>query len=70
MPAAERDAALAEARRVPYATGNHWIATRGDQVVHVVGTFHLSDPQMDGIAARLAEEIDVRLFLGKCDKWQ
>ncbi|SFD88965.1 TraB/GumN family protein [Roseivivax sediminis] len=32
----------------PYAEGNHWIARRGEEVVHLVGTVHLSDPRLDG----------------------
>ncbi|WP_170400582.1 TraB/GumN family protein [Ruegeria arenilitoris] len=38
---------------VPYPEGNHWIATKGDTVLHLIGTLHLSDPRMDAIVERL-----------------
>lgn len=52
---AEERSALAEglAQR-PYPTGNHWRATRGDEVLHLVGTVHLGDPRLDGPVARIA----------------
>ena len=37
------------AAAAPYGTGNHWIATRGDRVVHVIGTMHLDDPRWPGV---------------------
>ena len=30
---------------VPYATGNFWRATRGDEVITIAGTYHLDDPR-------------------------
>jgi uncharacterized protein YbaP (TraB family) len=48
------DAALAEA---PFPSGNRWRATRGTSVIDLVGTFHLYDPRMDAIAARLEPAI-------------
>lgn len=41
---AELDAAIAQ---YPYATGNLWRAVKGDSTIHVVGTFHLSDPRFE-----------------------
>ena len=38
---------------VPYPDGNHWIATKGDTVLHLIGTLHLNDPRMDAIVERL-----------------
>jgi uncharacterized protein YbaP (TraB family) len=38
---------------VPYATGNHWRATRDGKTVHLVGTMHLADPRLDGPVDRL-----------------
>lgn len=49
------DAALAE---TPYAEGNHWIATKGDDVLHLIGTLHLSDARLDAPAARLMPLLD------------
>jgi len=41
----------------PYPDGNHWIARRGSQKVHLIGTMHLSDPRLDAPFARLAPVI-------------
>ncbi|MHA6325358.1 TraB/GumN family protein [Roseivivax sp. CAU 1753] len=38
---------------MPYAEGNHWIARRDDQTVHLIGTMHVDDPRFDPIALRL-----------------
>lgn len=32
-----------------YGRGNHWIATKGTRVVHVIGTMHLDDPRWPGV---------------------
>jgi uncharacterized protein len=45
MPEAELAALNAAADAVPYAEGNFWRATRGDQVITVVGTYHFDDPR-------------------------
>lgn len=52
---AEVDARLAE---MPYARGNHWRATKGQEVVHLIGTMHLTDPRLDGPAERLRPVIE------------
>ncbi|WP_170332015.1 TraB/GumN family protein [Ruegeria arenilitoris] len=38
---------------LPFPEGNHWIATKGDTVLHLIGTMHLNDPRMDAIVERL-----------------
>lgn len=35
------------------AHGNHWRASRGDRVIHVIGTIHMPDPRLDPVVARL-----------------
>ncbi len=35
----------------PYARGNHWIARKGDQTLHVIGTMHLDDPRWGSVIA-------------------
>lgn len=35
----------AAADAVPFATGNFWRATRGDQVITIAGTYHFDDPR-------------------------
>lgn len=47
---AEIDARLAH---VPFAEGNVWTATRGAQVLHLIGTMHLDDTRFDAIMPRL-----------------
>ncbi len=42
---------------VPYPIGNHWKATRGDRVIHVIGTVHVSDPRLDAVTERLTPVI-------------
>lgn len=44
------DRAVANA---PYATGNHWRATRPGSTINVIGTFHLFDDRMPGRMANL-----------------
>ncbi len=44
------DARLAE---TPYPEGNHWRATRKDEVLHLIGTLHLSDQRLDAPVAHL-----------------
>ncbi len=47
MPAADRaklDTAIA---KYPYPTGNLWRAVKGNSTIHVMGTFHLSDPRFE-----------------------
>ncbi len=47
---AELDALIAD---MPFATGNHWRAEKDGEVIHLVGTMHLSDPRLDGPVDRL-----------------
>jgi len=49
---------LTELDGTPYPIGNHWRATKGDSVVHLIGTMHLSDPRLDGPAERLRPVIE------------
>lgn len=37
----------------PYPEGNHWIATKGDTVLHLIGTLHTNDLRMDAVTERL-----------------
>lgn len=55
---AERQEIRTAVEAVPYAQGNHWIAQRGDQTLHVIGTMHLNDPRMEAIADRLSPLLD------------
>lgn len=52
---AEIEDRLAE---VPYQTGNHWTATKGDRVMHIIGTLHIDNPQMAALSTRLQPIIE------------
>ncbi len=51
-PDAQAELALA-LEGFQYPEGNHWIATKGDTVLHLIGTLHTNDPRMDAVAQRL-----------------
>ncbi len=54
LPPIEQTALRSAANAVPFATGNYWQATRGDQVVHLIGTYHFDDPRHAATLATLA----------------
>jgi uncharacterized protein YbaP (TraB family) len=54
LPGTERAALEAAVGPSPFAEGNHWLARRGTTEIALIGTYHLHDPAMDGIAPRLA----------------
>ncbi|MDM7931349.1 TraB/GumN family protein [Tabrizicola sp.] len=45
MPADRVAAIEAAANAVPFPTGNYWRATRGDEVITLIGTYHFDDPR-------------------------
>lgn len=47
LPPADRATLEAAAAKSPYPKGNYWRATRGDQTITIVGTYHLDDPRHD-----------------------
>jgi uncharacterized protein len=42
----------------PYARGNFWRATRGDQVITLIGTYHLDDPRFDALMDQVGLLVD------------
>jgi uncharacterized protein YbaP (TraB family) len=56
---AERAAITARIDATPYGRGNAWRATRGSQVVDIVGTYHFDDPRHDRVLEQLRPELDV-----------
>ncbi len=54
----ERMAIDAKIAATPYASGNHWRAVRGGQVIHLIGTIHLNDARLDPITERLRGVIE------------
>lgn len=51
---ADRQEIRALSEATPYSRGNHWIARRGGQTIHLIGTMHFNDPRLEGVAERLA----------------
>ncbi|MBL4766640.1 MAG: TraB/GumN family protein [Rhodobacteraceae bacterium] len=42
-----------EAEQIPFNQGNHWIATRNSQTIHIVGTMHINDSRLNKIMRTL-----------------
>jgi uncharacterized protein len=59
LPPEHRAAIATALDKTPYARGNAWRATRGSQVVDIVGTYHFDDPRHDLVMAALRPQIDV-----------
>jgi uncharacterized protein YbaP (TraB family) len=57
MDPARRAEIEAAANAVPFATGNFWRATRGDEVVTIAGTYHFDDPRHAASLAALTPAI-------------
>ena len=53
LPAAQMADLRAATDAVPYPVGNFWRATRGTQIVHVIGTYHFDDPRHAATMAKL-----------------
>ncbi|MDO8884504.1 MAG: TraB/GumN family protein [Pseudotabrizicola sp.] len=51
------------AARHPFHQGNLWRATKGDQHVTLVGTYHLSDPRHDQVVAAITPYLDTATTL-------
>ncbi|MBD3765061.1 MAG: TraB/GumN family protein [Rhodobacterales bacterium] len=58
LPESDRSALVQAADAVPFARGLVWQATRGGQVVHLVGTHHLDDARHGALMDRIAPLID------------
>ncbi len=57
--APDRLAALTAATNlVPYPRGNHWLATRGDEVITISGTYHFDDPRHATTLAAITPDIN------------
>lgn len=54
LPAIDQVALRAAANLQPFAVGNYWRATRDDQVIHLIGTYHFDDPRHAATLATLA----------------
>jgi uncharacterized protein len=61
IAAMSADARAALDQRVaqqPFAQGNFWRATRGDEVLTIAGTYHMDDPRLDAILSALTPMIE------------
>jgi uncharacterized protein len=58
MPAEDQAQLRGAAQNVPYPNGNFWRATKGDQVMHLMGTYHFDDPRHDAVMDQLTPLID------------
>ena len=57
MPEKESAALRAKADAQPFARGNLWQARRGEDLVTLVGTYHLGDPRHDAILETIAPQL-------------
>lgn len=53
MASADRAALDAAVAAAPFNSGNHWRAEKGKQQIDIIGTFHMYDPRMQDVVARL-----------------
>jgi uncharacterized protein YbaP (TraB family) len=69
---AERQQIDGARRQAPYAEGNHWIARKDGQTIHVIGTMHLDDPRWSPVVTELAPIVAQadRLFVEMTDEAQ
>lgn len=58
LPPGVRADLTARVEAAPYARGNFWRATRGDQVITLVGTYHLDDPRFDALMDQVGLLVD------------
>ncbi len=54
LPLQTRNDLVAKAEAVPFATGNFWRATRGDEVLNLLGTYHADDPRHSATVETIA----------------
>ena len=52
---AELDRAIG---KVPFPEENHWIASKGDTDLHLIGTLHTNDARMGTVIDRLAPSLN------------
>ncbi|MCB2116130.1 MAG: TraB/GumN family protein [Rhodobacteraceae bacterium] len=58
LPAAEMAQITAVIDALPYGRGNYWKAVRGDEEIHLVGTYHFDDPRHDVTMAAIGPALD------------
>lgn len=63
LPAPDRAALDRAVDAVPFARGNVFRATRGDQIIDMVGTYHLADPRHAALVDQVAPLLDTAAVL-------
>jgi uncharacterized protein len=53
----------AQAAQYPYGSGNYWQATRGAEVIHLIGTYHMDDPRHAATLAAVAPTLNAATIL-------
>lgn len=53
----EISTAQTRADAMPFGVGNRWTATKGDKTIHLIGTFHISDPRLDEPVSRILPDL-------------
>ncbi|OIQ42178.1 MAG: polysaccharide biosynthesis protein GumN [Roseobacter sp. MedPE-SWde] len=53
LPAAEKAWLDRQMAATPFSSGNHWIASKGEQRLHIIGTMHSGDSRMSRVMNRL-----------------
>jgi hypothetical protein len=68
MDPAKRAEVIAAAEAVPFASGNFWRATRGDEVITIAGTYHFDDlrhfPTIEALAPLITTATTVLVEAG------
>ncbi|WP_168797875.1 TraB/GumN family protein [Pacificoceanicola onchidii] len=58
LTAAQQDQLAAALDGTPYPSGNHWLAEKDGEQLHLIGTIHLDDPRLDAPVERLTPVIE------------
>jgi uncharacterized protein len=56
-------ALVSQSQAQPFASGNFWRAKRGDQVIHLIGTYHANDPRHDAVLTAMTPLISTATTL-------
>ncbi|MCF1710490.1 TraB/GumN family protein [Tabrizicola sp. J26] len=63
LPPATQAELQSAADAAPFARGNYWRATRGDEVVTLLGTVHIDDPRLDAVVAAALPDLKTSTVL-------
>ncbi|NIZ14364.1 TraB/GumN family protein [Phaeobacter sp. HF9A] len=58
LTAAARARLDQDLQKIPYALGNHWLAQKGDQRIHIIGTQHSGDARMFAMMRQIRPVIE------------